>query len=160
MRRCPLTLSLLLAVSACELVEPNFFASDPPDPACQVEDADVTGNWIIEGQGERLDCDDDTFDTSKFELNSRLDLPVTQTDGTLELDRRNLSSAFASFAFSGGSVMGRCVAFRTVEETAFGPVDLMWEGVVSENGGLLTGQFSGTGPSNCETRGDFRIDVR
>lgn len=148
-------LALSLAVSACELVEPSFVQDDPIDPACEVQTADVGGSWKITGTGERFGCSDETFNTSFFELRSD-PLVITQTGGVLELD----PGTPPTFVFTDGTVMGRCVGFRTAEGTELGTLEFIWNGVVSEDGSFLAGQFTGQGPGPCEARGNFRINLR
>ena len=150
-------LALLVAfASACEPLEAAFVQDMPDDPACQGTVGLLSGTWEIEGSGERFDCDDSTFDASLFDLTS-IPLEVVQTGAVLEL---SLDDPPPAFTFFDGEVSGRCFEFRTSEDTPLGIIDYDWSGVVAaEDPPVLTGQFSGTGPGTCETRGSFQVTV-
>ena len=155
MKHIPIIIACCLGFIACELLEPGPFVEEPIDPMCEVDLARVDGTWTITGTGERSGCRDSTLNAPFFELRSQ-GLPIIQAESHLELTGENLPTAFV---FSNGMVMGRCVTFRTNENTDLGTIEYVWSGVVSEDGRTIVGQFTGTGPEDCQSRGNFQIPL-
>ncbi len=158
LKHAPTVLTVLLCASsllACEPLDDVFGGIDPVDPACQGPGAEVGGTWQITGSGERSGCDDSMFNASLFDLRSD-ELPVRQTDDLLELED---DPSRPDFSFVDGLVDGQCVTFRTSESTDLGLIEYEWTGLATDGGSPVVGEFTGTGPSDCDVRGNFRIAI-
>ncbi len=117
----------------------------------------VGGTWEIRGAGEVEGCADPDVD-GKFDVASeRLD--VRQDGADLSLESAPRGFTLRPYDDQTPFVRGRCVKFRTEEQTADGPLILRFDGFVGDTGNI-TGTFSGDGPSTCSADGEFAIDVR
>lgn len=122
--------------------------------------ADVNGDWVLSGQGERTACSDDSRNGPitlrsatvwKFSQNPTTGSNTTFT-GTLQTEAASISQ---------GEVKGACVDFRTTETYAVpdgGPVtiSMFWNGQ-SYTDNLIEGSFSGTSSDGCEISGTFQL---
>ena len=154
MTKLPLLMLLTLASAGCELIDgldagplDAFMDAGPP--------ADVSGQWVLSGDGRLTGCDDERFNTDMLTLSSTLQIvqegdTIRLADGVVLVDR---------FVFQDGSVRAERVRFTTLEESGGERIVLHFDGQYDALIHEVRGTFDGEGPSTCASSGSFRVEL-
>lgn len=152
--RLLLVLPLLLA--SCELLD-----IEPPKPRnCSSTGGtlDLSGEWVIQGVGERTGCADSIWDGS-FELGPSRGLEVMSTiPPSSEVHELSLAQSGGGFQLS-GTVDGTCVEFRTSETIEGGSVSYAFEGG-ADGTSKISGTFTSSNPAGCSVEGTFEVTIK
>jgi hypothetical protein len=122
--------------------------------------ADVNGDWVLSGTGERTNCRDDSRNGEitlrsatvwKFSQAPTTDSRTTFT-GTLQNPAAELTD---------GEITNACVDFRTVETYAGAEgevvtISIFWNGE-NYTDDLIEGDFTGSSSDGCEISGTFQL---
>jgi hypothetical protein len=169
-----LLLAALLSGSRCE------DADEPPPDCDQRLGADAKGTWHIEAEGRRWGCKDPELngkleiDVSAFLVNGK---PVPTTGNTAGEDATFEADAFVerirraqytleagadkppTLSFSG--TLNTCQVRFAIQESlgrgAFHKYE--FDGFV-ESEYSIYGEFTGTGPGSCKSKGEFEVEIR
>ncbi|MBK6683035.1 MAG: hypothetical protein IPG45_01055 [Deltaproteobacteria bacterium] len=120
--------------------------------SCVFDELPIAGTWVLTGEGRREACQPSYLDAPRFSL-AATPLVITQTSS----ESFGLASPPSGFRMVGGELLVRCVRFRTIEDSDRGAITYDWSGEI-EGPGRIEGNFTGSGPGSCATRGSFRID--
>lgn len=147
-------LLLAIACAGCELVDAldagpldAFVDAGPP--------ADVSGRWVLSGDGRLTGCADERFNTDMLTLSSSLNVVqegdmIRLADGAVLVDR---------FVFQDGTVRAERVRFTTLEESGGERIVLHFDGRYDALIHEVRGTFQGEGPSTCASSGSFRVEL-
>ncbi|MCA9563616.1 MAG: hypothetical protein KC561_09010 [Myxococcales bacterium] len=118
---------------------------------------DLNGSWVISGNGSRSGCSDDRLNGEFRMSSSTLDVVVDGTGaGALQL-AEPMSIPGGQFTLSGDLVYSGCLEFVTRETSNAGTIEYRFRAINSGYG--LEGSFTGSGPSNCDSTGDFSVSI-
>lgn len=124
-----------------------------PD-ACAGTTPDLNGIWEISGSGKRFDCREDFLNTDKFLIES-LEIPLVYDAETGELTLGDASYS-DTFEVKSAVVDRACIEFTTVEQVGDQSIEYRWTANARTNT-FFEGEFTGTGPSACESKGNFSM---
>lgn len=147
------------------------------EPSCDLafSGSDISGDWELEASGTRTACSDrrlrgslvitsaEPFHVTTDEVPFDGDASVADTFVNRIVERSEFDatgeSLPAKLMFS-GDTEGSCVSFELVERLAKGDeLTYRFEGQISGEG-FIEGNFTGTGPKDCDTYGSFTVRVR
>jgi hypothetical protein len=137
---------------------------------------DIAGEWSLEAHGERTECSDRrllgdlAISTPQAITVKGMKFATDAGTGASESDafvnrivvragyELSAKSVPAAIEFEGSSD-GACVTFTLIEDLGRDELRYHFDGHMSERG-YIEGDFTGTGPDDCETHGTFTIEVR
>lgn len=121
---------------------------------CTGTSPDLNGTWEITGTGKRSECREDFLNTDKFTLSS-VKIPLVYDADTGELSVGNVP-ANSNFQVKSAVIDRACVEFTTVEGVGDQTIEYRWKGSARSDN-FLEGEFTGIGPSGCDTVGNFSM---
>jgi hypothetical protein len=121
---------------------------------CTEEAPEMTGVWVLAGTGSRTNCADKELNTTSFDLSSAA-LKLQSSEDAFGNIEFSLAQSINGFTLE-GALDCDDVAFTTTEIFRGDTLSYQWTGEAIGQG-LITGRFTGTGPSGCESEGEFRM---
>jgi len=158
MRFLLLTLLCFSTIGCDEILDKIRNGDDLPDfGSGAVPTANVSGNWLLTGDGSLTECADDRFNIGSYALTSlALEVQQDAVSGTLSVTNRTGEN---SFAFTEASVDGRAVRFTITEGSGEQAIRLEFSGSFESADNQIRGAFAGEGPAECSNRGNFTVAV-
>jgi hypothetical protein len=110
----------------------------------------IQGQWRFTGTGERENCSNETLNADSFDLAS----------GGIRVHQQGhfvfLEGTRSDFALT-GMVGNNCIHFKTVERLPSGAVVSYDFPAFFQTRSNFKGEFKGSGPERCTTKGDFTV---
>ncbi|MBW2730904.1 MAG: hypothetical protein JRH20_00840 [Deltaproteobacteria bacterium] len=148
-------LILPLLLTSCELLDLQI--PEPRNCSTAGSTADLSGEWVIKGVGDRKGCDDSIWDGS-FELGPSRALRVESTPTAGTMRDLALGDSISGFQLN-GHTEGSCVDFTTSEAVEGGTVSYAFQGGAASTSNVA-GTFTSTHPLGCIVEGTFEVTIQ